>query len=220
MNIFDVIGPVMIGPSSSHTAGAVRLGRIARSIYGKEPNKVRISLHGSFASTYKGHGTDRALAAGLMGWETDDERIPNALKVADESGLAIEFQTADLGSSLHPNTVMFEIEEKNAASLRVTGCSIGGGRIKVTDINGFSVELTGELNALLTLHQDRPGVIHQVTGVLAERNINVAQMRVSRQTKGTSAVMVIEVDGSVDKETLEKIEKHTSIDTVRLIESI
>jgi L-serine dehydratase len=220
MNIFDVIGPVMIGPSSSHTAGAVRLGRIARSIYGNTPNKVRISLHGSFASTYKGHGTDRALAAGLMGWETDDERIPNALKIAKESGVYIEFQTADLGSSAHPNTVMFEIIEKEADSLHVTGCSIGGGRIKVTDINGFSVELTGEFFALVTLHQDRPGVIHQVTGVLAEKKINVAQMRVSRQKKGTSAVMVLEVDGAVDAETLEKIAAQPSINAVRLIESI
>ena len=220
MNIFDVIGPVMIGPSSSHTAGAVRLGRIARRIFGKTPKKVLIGLHGSFAKTYKGHGTDRALAAGLMGWETDDERISNALNIAEELGLNITFQPMDLGELTHPNTVYFEIPEESGNSLCLSGCSIGGGRIKVTDINGFPVELTGEFYTLVTLHQDRPGVIHRVTGVLSEKNINIAQMKVSRRKKGTSAVMVLEVDGAVDSETMSSISALSAVSAVRLIDPI
>ena len=142
MSIFDIIGPVMIGPSSSHTAGAVRLGLLAASILGAKPVKAEIYLHGSFAETAKGHGTDMALLAGLMGWLPDDERIPEASRYAQESGLAYSYDKIDLGNMAHPNTVFFKLTGANGARCDIVGSSIGGGQVKVTEIDGFPVELT------------------------------------------------------------------------------
>ena len=210
----------MIGPSSSHTAGAVRLGRMVRSLYGKTPFNVKLGLHGSFAQTYIGHGTDRALLSGLMGWDTDDARIPNAHEFAQNEGMHVEFFLIELGDSAHPNSVFFQVSDENKETLQVTGCSVGGGRICVNEVNGFPIELTGEYHTLVTFHRDRPGVIHRVSGVLADRNINVAQMKVSRQKKGTSAVMVLEIDGSVDEQTLQTIAALDSIDIVRKIDPV
>ena len=147
MNIFDIVGPVMIGPSSSHTAGACRLGLLAAGILGERPQQAEILLHGSFARTYKGHGTDRALVAGLMGWQPDDVRIPNALKLAAEAGVKFTFHPVDLGSMAHPNSVLFRLTGKNGNACEVIGASVGGGQIMVTKVDGFPVELTGVLPA-------------------------------------------------------------------------
>ena len=205
MNLFDVIGPIMIGPSSSHTAGAVRLGRLARELLGEPVVAADIGLHGSFAQTGKGHGTDRALIAGLLGWQTDDERIPRAFEFAQQAGLSFHFETVWLGDAAHPNTVVFALKGKSEGVLRITGCSVGGGRIRLTEINGFPLELTGDLAALVTLHQDRPGVIHTVTGILASRAVNIAEMRVSRRKRGSTAVMVIDVDGTITDEVVAEV---------------
>lgn len=205
MNLFDVIGPVMIGPSSSHTAGAVRLGRLARELLGEPVVSADIGLHGSFARTGKGHGTDRALIAGLLGWQTDDDRIPHAFEFAQQTGLSFHFETVGLGDNAHPNTVVFALKGKSEGLLRVTGCSVGGGRIRITEINGFPLELTGDFAALVTLHQDRPGVIHTVTGILAARAVNIAEMRVSRRKRGSTAVMVIDVDGTITDEVVAEV---------------
>ena len=205
MNLFDVIGPVMIGPSSSHTAGAGRLGRLARELLGEPVIAADIGLHGSFARTGKGHGTDRALIAGLLGWQTDDDRIPRAFEFAQQAGLVFHFETICLGDSAHPNTVVFALKGKNDGVLRITGCSVGGGRIRLTEINGFPLELTGDFAALVTLHQDRPGVIHTVTGILAARAVNIAEMRVSRRKRGSTAVMVIDVDGMISDEVVAEV---------------
>ena len=154
MNLFDIVGPVMIGPSSSHTAGACRLGLLAAGILGGCPKKADLLLHGSFARTYKGHGTDRALLAGLMGWQPDDERLPRALELAKEAGLCYSFTPGDLGSMAHPNSVLFRLTGTDGNTCEVVGASVGGGQIVVTRVDGFPVELTGVLPALFVPHRD------------------------------------------------------------------
>ncbi len=191
--VFDIIGPVMIGPSSSHTAGATRLGKLARAILGEEPCQVLVKLHGSFAKTYRGHGTDKALVAGLLGFSADDERIPTALTLAGAAGMKIEFIKADLGA-VHPNTACLEMVGQSGRKAIVMGSSIGGGSIIVTKINGYQVELTGEYATLITIHEDRPGIVALVTQVLAQEEVNVAFMRVSRQERGAEALMILESD--------------------------
>ena len=200
MNLLDVIGPIMIGPSSSHTAGAVRLGRLALALLGEPVQEANIGFHGSFASTGRGHGTDRALIAGLMGWKTDDPRIPHSFEYAARAGFPFHFETVCLGDDAHPNTVLFALKGKGEGVLRLTGCSIGGGQVRMTELNGFPFELSGEFSTLVTLHHDRPGVIHSVTGVLAARSVNVAEMRVSRRKRGNTAIMVIDADGMIPPE--------------------
>lgn len=220
MNIFDIIGPVMIGPSSSHTAGACRLGLLAASILGEAPVKAEILLHGSFAQTYKGHGTDRALAAGLMGWGTDDARIPQALEIAKEKGLDFTFATVDLGSMTHPNTVCFKLTGASGAHCEVIGSSIGGGQVQVTSIDGFPVELNGVLPALLVPHRDEPGVIALVSSILAMKGVNIASMRVFRSNKGGTASMVIECDQTVNSDVVDQLERLGAVKSVRFVDKV
>ena len=190
--ILDIIGPVMIGPSSSHTAGAVRLGLMARNIFGRQPEEVDILLHGSFASTGKGHGTDKALAAGILGWRPDDVRLPKSLEIAAGMGVRILFETIDLGE-VHPNTALLRLK-KAAETLEVRGSSIGGGKILINKINEFEVELSGSYATMIIAHRDRPGAIANVTKVLAQHEVNISSMRVSRESRGAGAMMLIEMD--------------------------
>lgn len=201
--VFDIIGPVMIGPSSSHTAGAVRLGLIAGKILGQRPVKVQIGLHGSFAHTYRGHGTDKALVAGIMGFGTDDARIRNALQIAGEKELTYEFTKVNLGEA-HPNTASIALMGNAGRCVKVIGSSIGGGNIIITNIDGYEVELTGRYSTLITVHCDQPGVITQVTSVLAKYRINVAFMRVSRKRRGEEALMILEVDDIISDDVIEE----------------
>lgn len=194
MNVFDIIGPVMIGPSSSHTAGAVRLGRVAWKILEKDAVKARIELSGSFARTYKGHGTDRALIAGIMGFESDDERIRNSLEIADEKGLQYEFITADLPDT-HPNTARISLWAEDGTFTVIEGASIGGGNIVVDQVNGMNVVFTGQNYTLLVRHHDRPGAIAAVTNFMAYSDVNIGNFRLSRSKKGGEAIMTIEIDG-------------------------
>jgi len=220
MDLMDVIGPVMIGPSSSHTAGAVRLGLLAASILGEKPVKAEIELHGSFAQTYRGHGTDLALLAGLMGWLPDDARIPEARIFAGENGLEYSFAKVNLGDLAHPNTVRFKLIGASGAACQVTGSSIGGGQVSVTEIDDFPVELNGRLPGVLVLHRDQCGVIALVSGQLAEAGINIAGMRVFRTGKGGLAIMIIECDQKVAPETLEKITHLMAVKSVRFINNV
>ena len=220
MNLIDIIGPVMIGPSSSHTAGAVRLGLLAASILGGQPVKAEINLHGSFAETYQGHGTDMALLAGLMGWTPDDERIPEAEKYAKEGGLTYSFKKIDLGNMAHPNTVLFKLTSASGSYCEIMGSSVGGGQVKVTEIDGFPVELTGRLPAILTVHIDTRGVIALVTSTLANAGVNIATMRLFRSNKGGMASMVIECDEAVPQEILNLIGALQQIESVRFIASV
>ena len=220
MNIIDVIGPVMIGPSSSHTAGAVRLGLLAASIVGGKPVKAEIHLHGSFAETYKGHGTDVALLAGLMGWLTDDERIPKAKEYAAKAGLEYSFHKCDLGPLARPKTVIFRLTGADGSECEIIGSSVGGGQVKVTEIDGYPVELTGRLPAILTVHHDTHGIIALVTSALANVGINIATMRVFRSDKGGLASMVIECDQDVPDHIINLISLIKPIESVRFIASV
>lgn len=200
--VFDIVGPIMIGPSSSHTAGAVRLGLMARKILGEKVLKAGIQLHGSFAQTYRGHGTDKALIAGILGFAPDDERIVSALNIAKNQGVAYSFQTIKLEDA-HPNTAIIHLTGETGRVAKVCGASVGGGNIMITNINGYAVELTGEYPALITIHRDKPGVITQVTQILARYAVNIAFMRVSRQNRGESAMMIMELDDEPADEVID-----------------
>ncbi|MGB9660837.1 MAG: L-serine ammonia-lyase, iron-sulfur-dependent subunit beta [Moorellaceae bacterium] len=200
MDVFQVIGPVMIGPSSSHTAGAVRIGRLARAILGEDPRRAEIFLHGSFARTYRGHGTDRALVAGLLGLNVDDERVRQALDLAREDGLEIALEERDLGE-VHPNSVRLVLQG-SARQVEVMASSLGGAQVVVNRIDQFPVEVTGELPTLVAAYKDQPGIIAAVTALLAGRSINIARMRVSREGLGQRALMVVETDEGLPEEMI------------------
>jgi len=202
-SVFDIIGPVMIGPSSSHTAGAARIGRVARDVFGREPKWARIHLYGSFAKTYKGHGTDRALVGGLLGFDTDSAAIVDSLHIAVEQGFAVEF-IVEHEDSDHPNTARIVIGDETS-QVEVVGVSIGGGKAEITEINGFKLKISGEHTVLLVLHYDRFGVIAGVAHLLAKSSINIANMDVSRKEKGKESLMTIEVDQSVPEAIVEQL---------------
>lgn len=217
--IFDVLGPVMIGPSSSHTAGAEKLGRAARSISEENIKSVVFYLHGSFAKTYRGHGTDRALVAGILGMEPDDERIKNSFKIAKDAGIDVRFVESDLGD-VHPNTVRIEITKTDGTLVNVTGSSIGGGNIVVTNINGDSVEFSGEYPVILVKHYDKRGMISKITFALALGNINIATLKVGRTMKGDIATTVIETDNKVSKDVVKELHALDGVLNVKAINLI
>jgi L-serine dehydratase len=192
-SVFDIIGPVMIGPSSSHTAGAVRIGKVVNSIFGEEPEEVTFHLYNSFAKTYQGHGTDKALVAGILGLDTDDPDIKNSLEIAHQKEIHIYWKILKDSNAPHPNTVRISVRKDNK-EMSITGVSIGGGAIEVTELNGFSVSLNMNTPTLIIVHQDIPGMIAKVTDILSEYNINIAQMNVTRERAGEKAIMIIEVD--------------------------
>ena len=218
-SVFDIVGPVMIGPSSSHTAGACRLGSLALAVFGSSPIRAHILLHGSFASTGPGHGTDLALVAGLLGMHPDDPRIPRAFELADEAGLSVSFAEADLGDA-HPNTAVFELEDAAGRQIGVRGSSLGGGDVVVTEIDLFEVEVTGDLPLLVVGHVDRPGVIAAVTGLLAKSGVNVASMQVSRERRGANALMLIVTDAEVDRSAAEQIAAQPGVTSVRRVPAV
>lgn len=219
MNIFDIIGPVMIGPSSSHTAGAVRLGRTAWKILGERAVQADILLSGSFAQTYRGHGTDKALIAGIMGMHSHDERIRRSLAIARETGLVYSFTESNLPGA-HPNTARISLVGEHGAKCTLQGASIGGGNILVTDINGMHVSFTGQYNTLLVLHHDKPGTIAAVTNFMAYSGTNIGNFRLSRPKKGGEAVMTIEVDGDVSDDLIQSLRILPNIINVVLIRAI
>lgn len=219
MNVFDIIGPVMIGPSSSHTAGAVRLGRVAWKILGERAVQADIQLSGSFAQTYRGHGTDKALIAGIMGLHSDDERIRRSLQMAQESGLQFSFWEEEIPGA-HPNTARIALRGENGAAAVVQGASVGGGNILVTEINGMAVSFTGQYNTLLVLHYDKPGTIAAVTNFMAESDVNIGNFRLSRPRKGGEAVMTIEVDGDVSDALIQSLRGVPNVINVVLIRAI
>ncbi len=208
-SVFDIIGPVMIGPSSSHTAGAVRIGQLARKLFGRVPEQADIHFFGSFAHTYRGHATDVAMLAGVLGLETDDPRIPDAFALAEETGVRYAFHE-EAAVPVHPNTVTIRLEA-GGASIEVTGISIGGGMVQVVRVDGFELRLAGESPALLIFHQDAYGTIAAVTQILAFARINISHMEVSRSEKGREALMVIETDQPVPAEITGLIQAQPNI---------
>ncbi len=222
MNVFDIIGPVMIGPSSSHTAGAVRIGRVANKLMDDaKPKEVMITLSGSFARTYRGHGTDRALLAGIMGFHSYSEEIRDALAIAAERGIAYEFVEKDLPGA-HPNTAMIEFTTQSGESGSVIAASIGGGNIRVDKVNGMSVDFNGEKNTILLMHEDKPGVIALVTNLMRFEyaDLNICNFRLSRESRGGKAIMTIEIDGMPPDSLVEDLRLLRSIDNAILIRSL
>ncbi len=195
-SVFDIIGPRMTGPSSSHTAGAVRLAHIARHIAGQDVAQAAFTLYGSFAETGKGHGTDKALVAGVLGMAPDDARIKEAFAVAREQGVLISVVFSDEPAK-HPNTARIEITGSGGQRTEIVGESVGGGNIRISEINGLEVEFSGDYPTLIIQHNDQPGVIAEVSNVLAQLNVNIAFMRVFRHGKGEDAYMTIETDQKV-----------------------
>jgi L-serine dehydratase len=218
VSILDVMGPVMVGPSSSHTAGTARLGRVAREILDEEPVEVHFFLHPPLAATYRGHGSDFALVGGSIGLNVDDPRIPEAIRIAEQMGVDITFSEEDLGD-VHPNTVRIEIRGRTRQA-EISGSSIGGGVIEVFKINGFQTRFKGDSPTLLLFYRDRPGMISEVTNIIAEEGINIASLSCSRKQRGKEAFMQIDVDSPLANAALERIRTAPDVQEARYLDRI
>ena len=218
IGLFDVIGPVMVGPSSSHTSGAATIAWMARQIFSGTPVKAEFRLYGSFAETYKGHGTDRALIGGMLGYRSDDVRIRNAYMYARKNWLRVEFVADKETPVSHPNTVDIVITGEDGHTLLVRGESIGGGRVRIRRINEIEVDFNGEYSTMIIGHQDVTGTVAYITKCLAEESVKVATLKHFREEKGKKAFTVIETDGSISEELKEKILQYETITSVDLIE--
>ncbi|GFH39698.1 L-serine ammonia-lyase, iron-sulfur-dependent subunit beta [Pseudolactococcus insecticola] len=216
-SVFDIIGPVMIGPSSSHTAGAVRIGKIVHAIFGEKPTEVEFHLYQSFAKTYRGHGTDLALVAGVLGMDTDDARIPQALELADQAGIKVFWNIHKEEKADHPNTAKIKIKS-DTKTMTIKGISIGGGTIQVTELNGFNIALNMNTPTFIIVHQDVPGMIAKVTECLSKNKINIAQMNVTRENLGEKAIMMIEVDSHDVSDALEEIRQIDNLHNVNFFD--
>lgn len=219
MNVFDILGPVMVGPSSSHTAGAVRIGYVTRVMLAEEPIRVQIKLHGSFAATGKGHGTDTALIAGLLGMAPSDMNVPKSFQIAKEKGLEYSFENVNLRDA-HPNTAVLYAEGKQGRYIKIQASSIGGGRIMINKIDDIQVNFTGECNTLIAHNQDMPGNVSRVTSLLAQHNINIATMQLYRHQKGGFAVMILETDQDIPEELLQKAKQLEGISKVTYLKAV
>jgi L-serine dehydratase len=206
VSLLDIIGPVMVGPSSSHTAGACRIGLLARGLVRGTPQSARVELHGSFARTGEGHGTDKAIAAGLLGFRPDDARIRDALDIAEREGLAYRFEKTTLADDAHPNTVRLTVTRGDETHV-VTASSIGAGRIVLSEVDGYPVEVNGNLHTIVVVAEDRPGSVARIAGILAEEKVNLATMRLTRLARGGDAFMVLECDDAASDHAIAAIEK-------------
>ncbi|WP_169081722.1 L-serine ammonia-lyase, iron-sulfur-dependent subunit beta [Paenibacillus sp. PL91] len=215
-DVFSIIGPGMIGPSSSHTAGAVRLGRVARGLFGEQPEQADILFYGSLAATYSGHGTDLAVIAGLLQFDTDDERIPDSLELADSLGMKVTFQTGS-GPAVHPNTLTIKLLSGTRRS-QMTGCSIGGGNIEVVEVNGFDLKFTANYPTLIVYHLDHSGVLANITRLLSDANVNIGYMDVDRKGRLGQAATVIETDGELREDLLAKINQLDYVNSLNYID--
>jgi L-serine dehydratase len=219
VSLLDIIGPVMVGPSSSHTAGACRIGLFTRGLLGDTPQEALVELHGSFARTGEGHGTDRAIVGGLLGFRPDDERLRQSLELAQEAGLAVKFQTVKLRGEHHPNTARITAGRDDRKAV-VVGSSLGAGRILITGIDGFPVEVTGAYATLVFVARDEPGMVAAVTGALAREGDNLATLRVSRRQRGGEAIHLYELDAPASAEALKAIGAMPAVRMLRAIERI
>ena len=217
IGIFDVIGPTMVGPSSSHTSGAASIAWMARQIFSGSPRTVTFTLYGSFAETYMGHGTDRALIGGMLGYKPDDVRIRNAYEHAREAGMLVEFRVDKETSVSHPNTVDIVMADGDH-TLLIRGESVGGGRVRIRRINDIDVDFTGEYSTIIIGHQDRMGTVAFITSFMAEQQINIATLKLFREEKGKNAFTVIETDDFISEEIREMYLRHEYIHSVDLIE--
>ncbi|GLC80234.1 L-serine ammonia-lyase, iron-sulfur-dependent subunit beta [Lacrimispora brassicae] len=204
MNVFDIIGPVMIGPSSSHTAGAARIGKTAALLLGAPAAKADILFHGSFAKTFKGHGTDKAIVGGILKFDPWDPGIRTSLETAEKQGISVTIRTGIIENA-HPNTALVTLTSAQGSSISVQGASVGGGNIVINKVNDMEVYFTGQNTTLIVMHQDVPGIIAHVTNLVAVGKANICNFRLNRQEKGGVAIMTIEMDSDFDQSLVSQI---------------
>ncbi|MDF2669513.1 MAG: sdaAB [Paenibacillus sp.] len=215
-DVFSIIGPAMVGPSSSHTAGAVRIGRVARHVLGELPDEAEIIFYGSFADTYQGHGTDLAIIGGLLDFDTDDYRIPTSISIAEQLGMSIRFRPGK-GQFPHPNTAKLVVRV-GEREITVVGASIGGGNIEMLSINDFDVKFTAMYPTLVIFHEDRTGMIAEVTRLLSRDHVNIGHMSVDRRGRSGEAITVIDVDGSISDAIILEIEQLSTVREVKKVD--
>ena len=215
--LFDIISPVMIGPSSSHTAGAVRLGLLAKNIYKNTPKKVVFKLYNSYAHTGKGHGTEKGLLAGVLGLSVDDRRIKNIFESDIAKEIDYSFEYYD-NFKYHPNAVEMIFDGEN--KMYIAGESVGAGEVAIRKIDDFNVKLTGKYNTLILVYKDMPGMISQVTSILQSKNINIASLICDRNAKGKEASMIISIDGNIDSSVVETVEEIPEVYFVSYVEKL
>lgn len=218
ISVFDVLGPNMIGPSSSHTAGAAVIAFLAQKMISGTLRKVEFVLYGSFAKTYRGHGTDRALLGGIMGFSTDDTRICDSFQIARERGLEFSFTVNEEETEVYPNTVDIRMTNQSGRIMTVRGESLGGGKVRIVRINQVTVDFTGEYSAVIVIHQDRPGMAAHITKCLSDYDINIAFMRIFRESKGNTAYTIVESDDRLPEEIVEKLQGNRFVDDVMLVQ--
>ena len=219
ISVFDVLGPNMIGPSSSHTAGAAVIAYLAQKMISGPLTKVDFILYGSFAQTYRGHGTDRALLGGIMGFSTDDMRIRDSFEIARERGLAFSFTPNEIETEVHPNTVDILMENAAGQKMTIRGESLGGGKVQIVRINQVKVVFTGEYSAVIVIHQDKPGVVAHITKCLSDRNVNIAFMRLFREKKGHTAYSIVESDGTLPEDVADSLRKNSNVHDVMIVQA-
>ena len=218
-SLFRILGPIMVGPSSSHTAGAVRIGRMCRSVARQDVKSVTFFLHGSFEKTYKGHGTDRALVGGILGMDTDDERIINALDIAKAHGISFKFVPANLGN-VHPNTVKAEITNSKGENFNVIASSIGGGQINVLSVNGFLANISGQYNSTIIKHLDKIGLIRKIASVFEKCGTNIVSLHADREDRGKTATTIVEFDGKINPCLIENLPLIDGVSSVSFVDKI
>ena len=218
ISVFDVLGPNMIGPSSSHTAGAARIAYLAQKMITGPLVQVDFTLYGSFARTYRGHGTDRALLGGIMGFDTDDMRIRDSFRIAEERGIKFQFIPNEEETDVHPNTVDIRMVNAEGQEMTVRGESLGGGKARISRINGVDVDFTGEYSAVIVIQKDRPGVVAHITTVLSDRGVNIAFMRLFREGKGDIAYTIVESDGRLPEDVAQELEDNENVQNVMIIQ--
>lgn len=218
ISAFDVLGPNMIGPSSSHTAGAVAIALLAQKMISGPVMEVEFTLYGSFSKTYKGHGTDRALLGGIMGFETDDRRIRDSFEIAKARGLKYRFLINEREKEIHPNTVDIRMVNGQGDVMTVRGESLGGGKVRIVRIDQVEVDFTGEYSAVIVIHKDKPGVVAHVTRCLSDCNVNIAYMKLFREDKGATAYSIVESDERLPEDIVERIRENANVKDVMLVQ--
>lgn len=219
ISVFDVLGPNMIGPSSSHTAGAAVIAYLAQKMLNGSLKKVEFILYGSFAKTYRGHGTDRALLGGIMGFSTDDTRIRDSFQIAKQRGLEYHFTVNEIETDIHPNTVDIIMTNISDQTMSIRGESLGGGKVRIVRINQVEVDFTGEYSAVIVIHQDKPGVVAHITKCLSNQNVNIAFMRVFREAKGNTAYTIVESDDRLPENIAETLRENHNVHEVMVVQS-
>ena len=218
-SVFEIVGPVMIGPSSSHTAGAAKIAYLAQKMIGGKLKRADFTLYGSFSETYHGHGTDRALLGGIQGFTADDTRIRSSFEIADAAGLQYSFTPDFDETEIYPNTVDIRMENDAGRVLSVRGESVGGGKVRITRINDVTVDFTGEYSAVIVIHRDRPGLVAHISKCLCDRNVNIAFMRLFREAKGSTAYSIVESDGLLPEGLSESLYKNEYVYDVMLVQA-